>query len=69
MKPSVLIAWALVMAVLLVLYAVDCKEESERRIFKRSATSKKQTSGGGGCTYRFRCKKKVRGVRNFLYCK
>ena len=67
MKPSVMMAWALVVAVLLVVSSVDCTGETGRRIFKRSTNNKSSGSAGAGCTYRFRCKKKVRGIEHFLY--
>jgi hypothetical protein len=71
MKPSVLVAWALVMAVLLLLCgkSVDCK--SEHRILKRStANTSTKNSASTRCTYRFRCqkKKKVRAM-SFVFIK
>ena len=55
MKPSVAVAWALVVAMLLMM-CVNCEKE-RHRISKRSGNANQKT-GDAVCGFRFRCKKK-----------
>ena len=64
MKPSVLVAWALFLVVVLCGQWVYCESDTLHKVFKRSASVKKMKKL---CTYRFRCKKNKVRLKLFMY--